>query len=91
MEPTEVWVKLRNSTKDSFMVEINKPNANIDHLKKAIKAEKNAEVQFIYLEDGQVENRKCRPGDRILSHNRVGKSIEHPYYFTIEPPPASGT
>ena len=55
MEPTKVWVKVRNSTNDSFRVAINKPNANIDHLKKAIKAEKNAEVQFIYLEDGQVE------------------------------------
>ncbi len=91
MEPTKVWVKVRNSTNDSFRVAINNPNANINDLKEAINAEENVEVEFIYLDDGQEENRKCRPADRILSHNRVGKSDEHPYFFTIEPPPASGT
>ncbi len=88
MEPTKVWVKLRNSTKDSFRVAINKAD-DIDDLKNAINAKKNVKVQFIYLEDGQEENRKCRAADRILSHNHVGKSDEHPYFFTIEPPPAA--
>ncbi len=91
METTKVWVKLRNSTNDSFRVEIkNADGAIIDDLKDAIKAKKNVEVQFIYLEDGQEENSTCSPADRILSHNQVGKSIEHPYFFTIKPPPASG-
>ena len=91
MEPTEVWVKLRNSTNDSFKVAINKADDIIDDLKNAIKAKKNVKVQFIYLEDGQEKKSKCSPGARILSHNQVGKSDEHPYFFTIEPPPASGT
>ncbi len=91
MEPTEVWVKLSNSTDDSFTVAINKPNANINDLKEAIKAKENVKVQFIYIEDGQEENRKCTPGDLILLHNQVGKSYKHPYFFTIKPPPASGT
>ncbi len=81
MEPTKVWVKLRNSTKDSFKVEIKKAD-DIDDLKKAIKAEKNVEVQFIYLKDGQEKKSKCSPGARILSHNQVGKSDEHPYFYT---------
>ncbi len=89
MEPTKVWVKLRNSTNDSFTVAINKPNAYIDHLKNAINAKENVKVECIYLEDGQKETIKCNPRARILSHNQVGKSDEHPYFFTIEPPPAA--
>ncbi len=86
-----VWVKLKNTTKDSFRVEIKKADdAIIDDLKKAIKAEKNVEIECIYLEDGQVETSRCIPADRISSHNQVGKSYQHPYLFTIEPPPASG-
>ncbi len=92
MEATKVWVKLSNSTNDPFRVEIkNADDVIIDDLKNAIRAWANVKVQFIYLEDGQEENRKCRAADRILSHNHVGKSDEHPYFFTIEPPPASGT
>ncbi len=91
MEPTEVWVKLRNSTNDSFKVAINKADDIIDDLKNAIKEKKNLKVQFIYLEDGQEKNSKCSPAARILSHNQVGISVEHPYFFTIEPLPASGT
>ncbi len=86
MEPREVWVKLRESTKDSFTVEINKPNADIDDLKKAIK---NVEVEFIYTEDGKEENSKCEPDAPILSHDGPGSSDEQPYYYTISPP-ASG-
>ncbi len=83
MEPREVWVKLSDSTKDPFTVEIEKPNANINHLKGAIKGLKKVEVEFIYLEDG---NNKCRAGAMVLSHDQVGKSDKHPYYYTIEPP-----
>ena len=92
MEPPVVWVKLRNSTKDSFMVDINKPNTDIDDLKRAINALKNVKVEYIYSEDGQKEHGKCCPGDLILSHGQAGKSDEHPYFYTIEvpPPPASG-
>ncbi len=92
MEAPEVWMKLRNSTKDSFMVEINKPNANIDQLKDAINALENVNVEYIYSEDGQKENSKCSPGDLILSHGQAGKFGNHPYFYTIEvpPPPASG-
>ncbi len=88
VEPTKVWVKLKNSTKDSFRVEIKKAD-DIDDLKNAINAKKNVKVQFIYLENGEEKKSKCSPADRILSHNQVGKSIEHPYFFTIEPPPAA--
>ena len=91
MEAPEVWVKLRNSAKDSFKVEINKPNANIDQLKDAINAKKTVEVEYIYSEDGQKENSKCSPDDLILSHGQAGKFGKHPYFYTIEvPPPASG-
>ncbi len=86
MEPREVWVKLRESTKDSFKVEIHKPNADIDDLKKAIK---NVEVEFIYTEDGKEENSKCEPDALILSHDQAGHSARRPYYYTISPP-ASG-
>ncbi len=89
MEPREVWVKLRESTKDPFKVQINQPNADIDDLKDAIKAEKNVKVEFIYTEDGQGENSKCRPGAPILSHDGPGSNYEQPYYYTISPP-ASG-
>ncbi len=92
MEPREVWVKLRESTKDSFTVEIHKPNANINDLKKAIKAETEEKVEFIYTEDGKEENSKCRPGAPILtlSHDQeAGHSARRPYYYTISPP-ASG-
>ena len=89
MEPHEVWVKLRNSTKDSFTVEINKPNADIDDLKDAIKAETEEKVEFIYTEDGQGKNSKCEPDAPILSHDGPGSSDEQPYYYTISPP-ASG-
>ena len=87
MEPREVWVKLRNSTKDPFKVQINKPNPDIDDLKKAIKAEKSVEVEFIYTEDGQEENSKCRADALISSYDQAGHS--GPYYYTISPP-ASG-
>ncbi len=90
MEPPVVWVKLRNSTKDSFMGEINKPNTDIDDLKRAINAKKNVKVEYIYSEDGQKENSKCRPGDLILSHGQAGKFGKQPYFYTIEPPAASG-
>ena len=92
MEPPVVWMKLRNSTKDSFMVDINKPNTDIDDLKRAINAKKNVKVEYIYSEeDGHDENSKCRPGDLILSHGQAGKFGKHPYFFTLtEPPPASG-
>ena len=89
MEPTEVWVKLRNSTKDSFMVAINKAD-DIDDLKNAIKAKKNVKVEYVYLEDGEEKYSKCTPDALILSHSQVGNSYEHPFFFTIEPP-ASGT
>ena len=82
METTKVWVKLRNSTNDSFKVEIKKADDIIDDLKNAIKAKKNVKVQFIYLEDGQEKNSKCSPAALILSHNEVGKSDEHPYFYT---------
>ncbi len=89
MEAPKVWVKLRNSTNDSFKVEINKPNAYIDHLKRAINALENVKVEYIYSEDGHEENSKCSPGDLILSHGQAGKFGNHPYFYTIEEPPAA--
>ncbi len=89
MEPREVWVKLRESTKDPFKVQINQPNADIDDLKDAITAKKSVEVEFIYTEDGKEENSKCEPDALILSHDQAGHSARRPYYYTISPP-ASG-
>ena len=73
MEPPVVWVKLRNSTKDSFMVEINKPDANIDDLKRAINAKINVEVE--YSTDGQKENGKM--SHPVVEIDSVDKIFKH--------------
>ena len=73
------------------MVDINKPNTDIDDLKRAINEKKKVNVEYIYSEDGQKENSKCSPGDLILSHGQAGKFGNHPYFYTIEvPSPTSG-
>ncbi len=87
MTTSWVWVKLRGSRADAFMVEVGpSPKDNIDFLKKAIEARKKvAEVEYIYSAE-HSEDSKCEPDASVLSHGEVGKRAKHPYYYTIASP-----
>ena len=80
MTTSMVWVKLRGSTADAFKVKVDE-GADLDDLKKAIKAEKTVEVEFIYSADR--EDSRCDPRASIFSDGIDGAD---PYYYTIESP-----
>ncbi len=79
-------MKLKDSTRDAFKVEVGQP-ADLDDLKNAIRAKfPGVYLEFVYYKDEHGIS-KCDPGDIILSHGQCGLSSKNPYYYTTEIPP----